>query len=253
MLRYLNSLKAERLLKMKPIINSTKMFIRQIMRDGMLIMMLSAPLLAALFFRFGIPIIEIQLTSYFELAAILKPYYLVFDLILCALTSYMLSFIATMTMLDEYDHHLVGHLIVTPLKKSGYLHARISIPLFFSWLISILIVSVFSLETWMFFNLVIVSFLLSLMSLIFSLIVFSFSKNKVEGLAIAKVAGLILSGLFIPFFISDTTQYYFSLLPSFWIAKYAIEYQMNYLLFSLLVSLLWLILLYKRFNNKISR
>lgn len=238
---------------MMPIINSLKMFVKQITRDGMLIMLLLAPILAAVFFRFAIPTIEAQLVGYFEVDYIIEPYYLIFDLLLCALTSYMLSFIATMTMLDEYDHHIVGHLIVTPLKKSGYLHARITIPLVFSWMISVVIVWIFSLVSWNFYELLVISFLLSIMSVIFSLIVFSFSKNKVEGLAIAKIAGLILSGLFIPFFLSNITQYYFSFLPSFWIAKYAINNQIINLIASLLSSLIWLLLLYKRFLYKLSR
>ena len=228
------------------------MFIKQIQRDGMLIMMLSAPLLAGIFFRFGLPFIEHHLTTYFELEMIISPYYRLFDLFLCALTSYMISFIATMTMLDEYDHHLVEHLVITPLKRSGYLHARVSIPLFFTWLASIVVVLVFALESWSFPTLVVTCMLLSLMSLIFSLIVFSFSKNKVEGLAIAKVAGLILSGLIIPFFIVDFTQYYFGFLPSFWIARYALDQQVIHLFYSIISISVWLLILFRRFTRKLS-
>ena len=238
---------------MKPIINSTMMFVKQIQRDGMLIMMLMAPLLAGIFFRFGLPFIELRLTTYFELEMIISPYYRLFDLFLCALTSYMISFIATMTMLDEYDHHLVEHLVITPLKRSGYLHARVSIPLFFTWLISIAVVLVFALESWPFSILVATCFLLSMMSLIFSLIVFSFSKNKVEGLAIAKVAGLILSGLIVPFFIFDFTQYYFSFLPSYWIARYALGQQAIHLFISIISISIWLLILYRRFIHKLTR
>jgi fluoroquinolone transport system permease protein len=228
------------------------MFITQVQRDGMLILMLMAPLLAGIFFRFGLPLIEFRLTAYFGLDMIISPYYRLFDLFLCALTSYMISFIATMTMLDEYDHHLVEHLVITPLKKSGYLHARVSIPLFFTWLISIAVVLVFALESWSFLILVVTCMLLSFMSLIFSLIVFSFSKNKVEGLAIAKVAGLILSGLIIPFFIFDFTQYYFSFLPSYWIARYALDQQVIHLFYSIISISVWLLILFRRFNHKLS-
>ncbi len=45
------------------------------------------------------------------------------------------------------------------------------------------------------------------------------SANKVEGKAFAKLGGLIMLGVVIPFFIADAKQYFGAYLPSYWVAK----------------------------------
>jgi hypothetical protein len=64
--------------------------------------------------------------------------------------------------------------------------------------------------------------LASLLSIALALLIVAFSHNRVEGMALAKLSGVFLLGLPVPFFLSSGVQYLFSPLPSFWIAKFCL-------------------------------
>ncbi|MDW7659426.1 MAG: hypothetical protein SCM11_19840 [Bacillota bacterium] len=71
-------------------------------------------------------------------------------------------------------------------------------------------------------------------------------------MALAKLSGIIMLGLPVPFFLLTGIQYLFAPLPSFWIAKLSLENQYLYLLPALLTSVLWLWVLFGRFEKKLS-
>ena len=238
---------------MNAIIKSSRVFVLQLTKDGMLIMILIAPLLVGTIFKFGIPFLEVQLINYFNKDIILGDYFLLFDLLLAVLTPYLISFTASMTMLDEYDSNLINHLCVTPLGKRGYLISRVILPLIIAYIISILIVLIFSLTSWSFLMIVSICLLTSLLSLTSTLIVFSYSNNKIEGLALAKLSGIVMIGIIVPFTLSSEVEYYFSLLPSFWIGKFLLESSFYYFLISFLSILMWIFVLYKKFLRKLSK
>lgn len=237
---------------MNAIIKSFKVFVSQLSKDGMVIMILIAPLLVGTIFKFGVPFLELQLTSHFDKDVILKDYYLLFDLLLVTLTPYLVSFAASMTMLDEYDSNLINHLCVTPLGKKGYLVSRVVLPIIIAYIISILIISVFHLTSWSLLMVISISLLTSLLSFTSTLIVFSYSKNKIEGLALAKLSGIVMIGIVVPFTITSNVEYYFSLLPSFWIGKFILDLSFFNFSISLVSISLWIFVLYKRFLKKLS-
>ena len=238
---------------MNAIIKSFRIFILQLTKDGMLIMILIAPLLIGTIFKFGIPFLELQLTSYFDKDVILKDYFILFDLLLATLTPYLVSFAASMTMLDEFDSNLINHLCITPLGKKGYLISRVVLPILIAYIISIIIVSVFSITSWSFIMIISICLLTSLLSFTSTLIVFSFSKNKIEGLALAKLSGIVMIGIVVPFTLSSEVEYYFSLLPSFWIGKFTLELSFSYFLISFISILIWIYVLYRKFLLKLSK
>ena len=234
---------------MKPIFRSFDMFIRQIWGDNMLIAVCVAPILAGCFFRFGIPYIELLLCDYFNKISILSNYYLLFDLFLSILTPYMFCFASSMVMLTEYDENMTSYMAVTPIGKKGYLISRLAFPAVISFFASVLLMLGFTLTRWSFSMILITCLLTCILSIAVSLIMFSFSHNRVEGMAVAKLSGLIMLGLPIPFFITSSVQYLFSLLPSFWIAKLCTENNYLLLLPALMSSVVWLWLLYKKFEK----
>ena len=59
----------------------------------------------------------------------------------------------------------------------------------------------------------------ALMSIISALLVIAFAKNKMEGMALIKMCGLLFLGIPIVYFIKSPIQYVFSFLPSYWMAK----------------------------------
>jgi len=237
---------------MKPLLRSFLMFMRQIYRDSMLAAALAGAIFAAFFFRFGVPAIERVLCSYFGKAAILAPYYLLFDLFLSLITPYMFLFASAMVMLTEYDENLSGYLAVTPVGKKGYVISRLVFPSVLSLFVSLLFLRLFSLTEWQGPAAVLVCLLTSLSSLAAALLIFSFSHNRVEGMAVTKLSGLLMLGLPVPFFLSSGAQYLFSPLPSFWIAKLCLERGLLFLPPALLTTAVWISLLYRQFLRKLS-
>lgn len=236
---------------MKPLLYSFGMFIRQISKDSMLLVVLIAPILAAFFFRFGIPIIERLLTAYLQETAILSSYYLLFDLFLSMLTPYMFCFASAMVMLTEYDENMTSYLAVTPIGKKGYILSRLVFPAAISFLGSVLLLLYFSLTEWSMTMIVLICLLTSLASIAVALLVFSVSHNRVEGMAMSKLSGLMMMGLPVPFFLLSSVQYLFAVLPSFWIAKLSLEQNLLYFILAILTSLIWIWLLYRKFEIKL--
>lgn len=211
-----------------------------------------APLLAAVFFKFGIPVLEEELCAYLNITALLSGYYLLFDLFLAILAPFMISFASSMVMLTEYDENMVGYMAVTPVGKSGYIISRLLFPAVISFVATIILLLLFSLTDISLVYIVLLSMLGSVLSIAVSLLLVSFSHNRVEGMALSKLSGIILLGLPVPFFIFSGVQYLFSALPSFWIGKMLRDGNIFLLFPALLTSVLWIAVLYRRFKQKIS-
>lgn len=236
---------------MNPLFASFRMFIRQIMKDSMLYVVCIAPLLAGLFFRFGIPRIEILLCSYFNVSSIFAGYYLLIDLFLCILTPFLFCFSSSMVVLTEYDENMAGYLAVTPVGKSGYLISRFLFPATISFIGSILLMCLFALTVWSGFLMVIACILSSILGIATSLLIVSFSHNRVEGMAFSKLSGITMIGLMVPFFLSTNIQYLFALLPSLWIAKLCLEKNFIFIIPTFLTSIIWILVLYRQFARKL--
>jgi fluoroquinolone transport system permease protein len=235
----------------KPLLRSFGIFIRQIIRDDMLWAVCLAPLLVALLFRFGIPYAESLLCAHFQRQTILADYYLLFDLVLCLMPSYMFCFASAMVMLTERDENMAGYMAVTPVGKTGYVLSRLVLPATISIPFSILLTQFFSLTDWDYLLLSEAGLLMSLLSVAVALFIFSFSRNRVEGMAMGKMSGLMLVGLVVPFFVLSDAQYLVAFLPSFWAAKLCVEGNSLLMLPALAVSLVWLWMLGRRFGRKL--
>jgi fluoroquinolone transport system permease protein len=227
------------------------MFLRQIAKDSMLYLVLAAPVLAAFAFRFGISNLENLLCSYFGKASVLAPYYLLFDLLLATLTPYMVCFASSMVMLTEQDENLADYMAVTPVGRRGYVVSRLGFPAVAAFLASVVLLRLFSLTGLSLPDLLAICLLTDLLGVTVSLLIVCFSHNRVEGMALAKLAGVLMLGLPVPFFLSSGVQYLFSPLPSFWIAKFSLEGGALPLFPALLLSLLWIWMLYGRYDRKV--
>lgn len=237
---------------MKPLLKSFKIFIKQIANDNMLIVVSVTPILAALFFKFAVPYIENLLCGYFNTQAVLADYYLLFDLLLCLLTPFMFCFVSAMVMLTEYDENMSVYMTVTPLGKKGYIVSRLIIPAIISMFLSMIIVACFCLTHWTFYGLFTISALSSIFSVVIALLIFSISHNRVEGMAMSKIAGIAIIGLPVPFFLTNGVQYLFAFLPSFWIAKISVNNNYIFIFSALITLAFWLILLYRKFVKKLN-
>lgn len=228
------------------------MFLKQISKDGMLYATMIAPILAGFAFRFGIPAAETALCGYFGRSTILSQYYLLFDLFLAIITPYMLCFVSSLVILTENDENMSSYMAVTPVGKRGYIASRLVLPAIIAVFVSLILMKLFSLTSWTTSALLIICVLSSLLNIGVSLLIVSFSHNRVEGMALGKLAGIILMGLPVPFFLFSDVQYLFSVLPSFWIAKLSVEDDYLFAVPALVTSLIWIRILYGRFVKKLS-
>ena len=237
---------------MKPLFRSFYMLIRQISKDSMLYAVIFAPLIAACIFRFGITYAETMLCNYFGKASILAGYYLLFDILIAILTPVMFSFASSMVILTEYDENITNYIAITPVSKRGYIVSRLVIPAALSFFASAILICLLSLTRWNIFMLLVTCILSSIISLIVSLLIVSFSHNRVEGMALAKFSGLIFLGLPISFFMFSDIRYLFSFLPSFWLGELCREENYLYVIPAKLTSFFMIWILYGRFNKKLS-
>ncbi len=237
---------------MKAIFLSFKMLLRQVSRDGMLLAACMGPLLAACVFRFLIPAAENLLCAHFQVTQFISPYYLLIDLMLALLTPYLFCFASAMVLLTEYDEHMAGYLAVTPIGKGGYLLSRLLVPAAAAFVVSVALLMAFSLTDWTLPMAAAVCLLTGLACVDVALLLFAFSRNRVEGMALAKMAGLMLLGLPAPFVFPKDVQYLFAPLPSFWAAKFALTQNALFLTAGLVVSLLWLYALQKKMARKLA-
>ncbi|MDO5519925.1 MAG: ABC transporter permease [bacterium] len=229
--------------------NSFLAYLRQISQDYMLVAAVFAPLLAGLLIHFGAPFAETLLTKQFHKDAILSPYYKVADLLLAMVTPLMIGFISAMVMLDEKDDRIISYLSVTPLGKKGYLISRLLIPSIVATIIGFILCILFKISTLTVGNLAIISFYTALLGIIICLFIVNMSSNKVEGMAIGKLSGIMLLGIFVPFFITSSVQYLAVILPSFFIGKYVTTGQGAWLAVGVVITILWIILFYRQFTK----
>jgi fluoroquinolone transport system permease protein len=232
---------------MKPLYQSFKQFIRQIISDSMLVLVCIAPILCGMVFKFVVP----YLIDLFYITPLITSYYLLFDLLLCVLTPYMFCFASSMIILGEIDDNICEYLYVTPIGKGGYLVSRLGLPAILSTIASIIIIHIFSLSNIGLLKIILLSIFSSMLSIIGSMIIVSIASNKVEGMALAKLSSLIIMGIFVPFFLPINLHWLFFIMPSFWIAAFALEATLVNALMTFLTSSLLLLLLYKRFIKKI--
>lgn len=236
--------------KYKRLSISFMQYLNQIARDAMLFLSCLAPVLYGLFMKFGIPAAEKFLTGYYSREEVLVPYFLIFDLFLVVLTPMMFSFASSMVILGEIDDGITKYMSVTPLGRGGYLISRLILPLTLSIVVSIIVMNVFSLDIISFEMIILLSFLSSVLGFITTMMVVSLSTNKVEGMAITKMSGISMIGIILPFFVLTRIQYLAIMLPSFWMAKFALEGKITYLILCVMVSAGWILLLLRKFMKK---
>lgn len=237
---------------MKAVWIAFKQLLQQMASDAMLIVICFAPFLSGAGIHFGIPFIEEILTGYFGKVEIMGPYYLIFDLMIAILSAMLFCFVSAMIVLSEIDDNIAGYMFVTPLGKGGYLISRFGIPTLISMIITMIILSVFSLTGMSVLMIISISVLASVIGMLIAFMVVALATNKVEGMAVSKLSGFLMMGAFGPFFLMGNEQYILSILPTFWMAKFAMTGNITYMIFTIIESALVMFILLKLFLKKLS-
>ncbi len=227
-----------------------KQMIIQIGRDMIFVLLLITPFLAGAVIRFGIPVIEGILCTYFGKTQIISPYYFLLDWMISLLPGMMFLFTGGLIILGEIDDKIAGYMSVTPAGNSGYLFSRLGYPAIISFFVDTLVLCMFNLSGISAADIIILSATSSLMGVITALLVIAISTNKVEGMAIGKLSGMVGLGMFVPAFTHGAVSYIAGVLPSFWIGKYLVSRNPMFIIVFVAVFMAWLMLLISRYNRK---
>ncbi|MDU8655851.1 ABC transporter permease [Clostridioides difficile] len=231
---------------MKRILSSTIQVFKQIKSDPMMFAACFTPFVMGALIKFGIPFLE-RITDFS-----LQAYYPIFDLLLSIMAPVLLCFAFAMITLEEIDDKVSRYFSITPLGKSGYLFTRLGVPSIISVVIAFIALLLFSLEKLSIGMTICLALLGSVQAIIVSLMIITLSSNKLEGMAVTKLAALTLLGIPAPFFIDSYYQFSVGFLPSFWVAKAMQNEAVLYFSIGLMVALVWYYFLTKRLFRKLA-
>lgn len=231
---------------MKRILSSTIQVFKQIKSDPIMFAACFTPFVMGALIKFGIPFLE-RITDFS-----LQTYYPIFDLLLSIMAPVLLCFAFAMITLEEIDDKVSRYFSITPLGKSGYLFTRLGVPSIISAVIAFIVLLLFSLEKLSIGMTICLALLGSVQAIIVSLMIITLSSNKLEGMAVTKLAALTLLGIPAPFFIDSYYQFSVGFLPSFWVAKAMQNEAVLYFSIGLMVALVWYYFLTKRLFRKLA-
>lgn len=236
---------------MKGLISAFGQFLKNIWGDYMLVVCLFAPILMGSAFKFGLPQVERLLVQIVHIQVSLEPYYVLFDLLLTYMTPLMLCFAGVMVMLEELDNGTAKYLMVTPIGKFGYIFSRIGMITGISILYNIIVTQVFSLVIFKMSHIALLAFLNSIIAIDVAMLVISFAKNKVEGMALIKLSGFMIVGFIAVYFDQSPYLAIFGVLPSYWVGKIIIQGEFIHIMTCLLVSCVWMWILSNKFSRRV--
>ncbi len=236
---------------MRKILLASRPFLIEIVHDFMMVACIIAPILMGVVFKFVIPLLEGILCNYFMKTQIIAPYYIIFDLLLAILTPILFTFSGVLTMLEEFDLGIAKYYFVTPVGKKGYLQSRLFFPAIISMLYGMILLIFFNISNISFIMILVFSFSGALMAVICAMLVVAYAKNKIEGMALIKLCGLLIVGIPVAYFVNSPVRYVFSVLPSFWLAQLSITGNYLYTLPTVSTSIIIILLLYAKFNRRL--
>ena len=225
--------------------------LRFVRKDMMLLAAGLSPFLIGIAMHLGIPFIDKQLTLFTGLQNVIVPYFGLFDILYTAITPVMFCFVAAMVMLEEHDDHIDRYLFITELGRGGYFVSRLVIPGIIAFLVTLILLPIFGLSKLSAVDILLLSLTGTLQGIVITLLVVSLSTNKLEGMALTKMSSLIMLGAIAPYFISRPYGYLLSFMPSFWTGMMITENCPIFVLPAIIVSAVWIYILWKRFETKI--
>lgn len=235
---------------MKQTIKLFDIGLKQISKDGMLLVLIPAPFLAGIFFKIALPFMNTILTTKFQFS--ITAWYGLADGMLICLTPMFAAMISAFLLLEERDEGISDFYQITPAEGYSYLIARIGLPMIWALITTMVVISVFHLSP-LTFSVIITSSLISSFTGIFlAMMVVSIAGNRVEGLALSKLMGVSFTGLILIWFVPAPYHFLMAFLPSFWIGKLLSE-GANLFTFTLgfLSCFLWIAFFTRRFLNRI--
>jgi fluoroquinolone transport system permease protein len=211
------------------------------------------PLLFGFLFRWAAQLVSPWLAEGFGID--LAAYNVLIGSALVLITPMMFGVVIGFLLLDQKDDGTLTALRVTPLTARGYLAYRITVPVALSILMTpvVLITSGFSQLT--IGEQLVAGMAAAPLAPAFALFLAAFARNKVQGFALMKAAGVINWPPIMAWFVNSNWQLAFGLCPTYWPAKVYWELEAGhgsawiYLLASFAVFALVIALFQRRFER----
>ncbi len=189
---------------------------RRIGKDPVLMAAVFGPVAVTVFARFVFPLLSDSMESRFAFRlADYAGFAVVFLQLIVPLLPGMM---AGLLILDERDEHLIGYYAVTPLTRKGYLIYRLFLPSLLCLALFVLFFAGSGIAAAQFENVYTIA-LLGLEAPCFALFLAAYAANKVEGLALSKVSGLLFAGPVIAYFAPARWQLFGAWIPTYWPAR----------------------------------
>jgi len=201
--------------------------IKNIVRDPMQTLTAIAPLIIIVVLRIVLPIAREKIQEFFQYD-ILADYAMIvvfFSMLIPMMVGLVIGFV----ILDERDESMITYFAVTPLSKSGYLFFRVIIPAIFSFVFSIVFfLSFYDICPFSFAVILMAATLLAIQAPVFPLLMASIAANKVEGLAVGKLLGMVIMPPIAYYIISSKWTLMFLAIPQTWLVEVAIGKHLNW-------------------------
>jgi fluoroquinolone transport system permease protein len=235
--------------------------VKLIRRDSFLIFMFLFAAIIAAVLHYGLPWLNVYLaetgllpmegiaTSLAELYPMLVAFFALFD------GALLVGAVFGFVLLDERDGNTIKAMLVTPVPLKYYLVYRVAVPFFLGFFViagMVLFIDLALLPLWQMLLLIAgASLTASIVALFFA----TFAGNKVEGFALSKVGGIAGWSILLGWFLPEPWGWLMGLFPPYWISK---AYWMAYageslwwvvLIIGIILQLVLVIVLIKRFNK----
>jgi fluoroquinolone transport system permease protein len=188
---------------------------RNVGRDPLLLIALALPLATGLSLRWGFPWLADRFADRFDLWPY-ATFAVGYTLVQCPL---LIGVVSGFMLLDERDEGVLAAIAVTPLGPSRFLVYRVTVPALLCVPMIFLAVAVAGLGTPPILPLAIAATLAAVEAPLTTLFLAAFASNKVEGLALAKVAGLAVISPFAALFVAMPWQALAGAIPHYWPVK----------------------------------
>ncbi|MCY4596832.1 MAG: hypothetical protein OXC19_18785 [Bryobacterales bacterium] len=190
---------------------------KSVMRDSMLRWLIGMPIVLALLFRWGVPVLRVLLVERygFDLAT----YYPLLVSFLVLMVPTLMGAVVGFLLLDQRDDRTLAALQVTPLTVEGYLLYRIAVPMVVSVGMMMAMIAITGLVTMGVVPALIASVQAAPVAPLYALFVGAFASNKVQGFALLKAAGILAWPPVLAYFVSSQWQVAFGIDPLYWPVK----------------------------------
>ncbi len=131
-------------------------------------------------------------------------------------TPCLYSFVIGFMLIEEKESKVLDAIRVSPLPGGMFLSYRLSFAILISLINGLISLPLINLTYIDYKYLIPIVIIAALETPIYSLIMATWSNNKVEGMAISKGLGVISEAPLISFFINSPVRYIFALFPSFY-------------------------------------